>query len=145
MNLDQVSALLALIAQFDNRKADSDTAYAWHTILADVDFNHAAQAVREHFATSEDYLRPVHITARAAELRKAAWEERERAIAAGREKAGVQKPPWFDEAVAAAAAASRAARAAGYCCRDKPLLDSAEAAAVAVAQEWEMAHAGDAR
>lgn len=86
MNLAEVSQLLALIARYDNRKADDATVVAWHAVLGDLGLADCQQAVIKHINTSDAYLMPVHIRRGAEEIdrdrRRQAREAREAEIAA---------------------------------------------------------------
>jgi len=61
MNKTEVAQLLTLVSAFDSRTVGIDTVEAWHPILADVNVTEAATVVRNHFATSTNYLMPAHI------------------------------------------------------------------------------------
>ncbi len=68
MNIAETHDLLTFIAVFDNRRFDDATVLAWHPIFADVPFDDCRTAVTQHFATSSDYLLPVHIRRGADDL-----------------------------------------------------------------------------
>lgn len=70
MNKSEVAKLLTLVSTFDSRTVGIDTVEAWHTILADVDLQDAVTAVRNHFATSTDYMMPAHIVTASRRLAK---------------------------------------------------------------------------
>lgn len=82
MNRPETSDLLALIARYDNRRADDATVIAWHAVLGDLNHGDCQAAVLRHIATSDAYLMPVHIRRLADEIdrerRREAREERER-------------------------------------------------------------------
>lgn len=61
MNLAETQTLLTLAKSIDNRDFDDATVIAWQQILADVDEPDATKAVLGHFASSRDYLMPVHV------------------------------------------------------------------------------------
>lgn len=61
MNRTETSALLGLIARYDNRKADDATVLAWHAVLGDLDLADCQAAVIRHIGTDDAYLMPVHI------------------------------------------------------------------------------------
>lgn len=63
MRKAEVAKLLTLVSTFDSRTVGIDTVEAWHTILEHVDATEAATVVRNHFATTTDYLMPAHIVA----------------------------------------------------------------------------------
>jgi hypothetical protein len=48
VNLVETGTLLAFAAAFDNRKADPVVAVAWQSVLADVEYADARQAVADH-------------------------------------------------------------------------------------------------
>jgi hypothetical protein len=88
MSPEDVEMLLGRISGFDGRKLDNPAQLTgWSKVLKDVPYAYAVQAVEKHFATSRDYLMPVHIRdlaweIRQAEVRKASTETR--AAAEGR-------------------------------------------------------------
>jgi len=85
MNLEETGDLLLLAKVFDNRKFDDFTVLAWQSVLHDVEAGDAMEAARLHYATSEDYLMPVHIRDGARDLKVARQRGRElRAINAPR-------------------------------------------------------------
>ena len=49
------------MSTFDSRSVGVETVEAWWPILADVDVQEAVTVVRNHFATTTDYLMPAHI------------------------------------------------------------------------------------
>lgn len=69
MNQREVSELLAYIAVFDNRNIDKATVGAWSRLLSDCELEDAKAAVEHHFATSDRYLLPVHITTGVKDIR----------------------------------------------------------------------------
>jgi hypothetical protein len=70
MNLAETSQLLALIARYDNRKADDATVVAWHAVLGDLDVADCRAAVVAHIGTADAYLMPVHIRRGVAEIER---------------------------------------------------------------------------
>lgn len=70
MNLAETSQLLALIAKYDNRKADDATVVAWHAVLGDLDAADARAAVLAHIGNADAYLMPVHIRRGVAEIQR---------------------------------------------------------------------------
>lgn len=57
----EATILLGGIAAFDNRKPDENAAKMWAHALGGLRLEDCAQAVTQHFATSTEYLMPVHI------------------------------------------------------------------------------------
>ena len=68
MNLTQTADLLTLAAKYDNRRFDDATVVAWREILADLPYTDCRSALVSHFATSTDYLMPVHVRTGALEV-----------------------------------------------------------------------------
>jgi hypothetical protein len=83
VNLAETSRLLTFVARCDNRRVDDATVTAWQSIIGDVPFGDGMEAARRHFATSTDYLMPVHIRRLSAEID----QERRRAIRVAKELA----------------------------------------------------------
>lgn len=92
MNLVETAQLLAFVARIDNRRVDDATVAAWQAVLDYVPAGDALAAVKQHFANSDDYLKPFHICRfadeadrerrkRAREARE--WEAEQTAIARG--------------------------------------------------------------
>lgn len=79
MNRAEAGQLLALIAKVDNRQLDDTKTVLWSKVLMDVPYNAAAEAVSRHFASSDEYLMPIHVLRGAqavmAELAEAARAE----------------------------------------------------------------------
>jgi hypothetical protein len=86
MNRAETSDLLALIARYDNRRADDATVIAWHAVLGDLDLADCQAAVIQHVGTSDAYLMPVHVRRLVGEIdrerRRLAREARAAEIAA---------------------------------------------------------------
>ena len=61
MNQREVHQLLIEASAIDNRNVTDLTVKAWHPVLARFDYRDAVLAMREHFASSTDYLMPAHI------------------------------------------------------------------------------------
>ncbi|GIH69465.1 zinc finger domain-containing protein [Sphaerimonospora thailandensis] len=61
MDKHQTIDLLSAIAAIDKRKIGQTEVNTWHMILGHLDLDDALQATAHHFATSTDYLMPVHI------------------------------------------------------------------------------------
>lgn len=82
MNRTETSQLLALIARYDNRRADDATVIAWHAVLGDLDLADCQTAVIKHVGSSDAYLMPVHIRRLVDDIdRERRRAERERAEA----------------------------------------------------------------
>lgn len=77
MNRAETLKLLVLVASLDNRQIGDETVLAWHRILGHLDPTDAADAVIEHFQTSDTYLMPVHVN-RLAEQYAKTRQHRER-------------------------------------------------------------------
>jgi len=61
VNLAETHDLLTYAASVDNRRFDDATVMAWQQILAELSFADCRSATAAHFATSVEYLMPVHI------------------------------------------------------------------------------------
>lgn len=61
MTKAEVARLLTLIAAFDRRTIGETDVEAWHLILGHLDPADCAEAVREHFTASTDWLMPAHV------------------------------------------------------------------------------------
>lgn len=70
MNLEEIGALLAKAAGYDNRTIGQGNVLAWHEALGDLRLDDCLQAVTLHHRTSTEYLMPVHIRRHAAEVRR---------------------------------------------------------------------------
>ena len=68
MNHPETVKLLALMAAMDRRTIGDAEVMAWQSVLEDVEYADAAEAVRRHYRDSEDYLMPVHVRRGAAEV-----------------------------------------------------------------------------
>lgn len=53
--------LLALAAAYDRRTIGEADAVAWADVLADLDVADCAQAIREHYTISTDWIMPAHV------------------------------------------------------------------------------------
>lgn len=97
MTRDEVAALLAVAAVYDNRRPDPAVVTGWLAILGPYRFEECRDAVVAHYADSTDYLMPAHITRRV----KAARAERPDSglvldVAPPAENAR-PRPRWFAE------------------------------------------------
>ena len=61
MNKMEIARLLTAIAALDNRKVLEETVEAWYAVLHSYPYQDAAEAVRQHFEDSTEYLMPAHI------------------------------------------------------------------------------------
>lgn len=61
MNEREVHQLLVEASAIDNRTVTKFTVAAWFPIVGRYEYADAVAAMRSHFATSRDYLMPVHI------------------------------------------------------------------------------------
>lgn len=69
MNLEETGQLLAFISRCDNRRVDDATAFAWQSVIGDMPYPDCLAAARKHFATSAEYLMPVHVRRLAIAIR----------------------------------------------------------------------------
>lgn len=77
MNIEEIGAVLAKAAGFDNRTIGQANLLAWHEILGDLDLGDCLDAITAHHRESTDYLMPAHVRRIALKLR-AERRERER-------------------------------------------------------------------
>lgn len=61
MNKSQVGDLLTVIVAFDRRTIGEADIEAWHLILADLPLEDCAQAVKDHYTESRDWIMPVDV------------------------------------------------------------------------------------
>lgn len=61
MNAAEVADLLSVVAACDRRTIGQTDVMAWLGIIGDLQLDECKRAVATHFATSTDYLMPVHI------------------------------------------------------------------------------------
>lgn len=61
MNRSETATLLSVVASFNNRTVGEADVIAWHSVLDDIDFGVAEQAVRRHYKGSADWIMPVHV------------------------------------------------------------------------------------
>jgi hypothetical protein len=77
MNADEVGKLLGLMALADNRKPPEDDEGRqamiafWLSMVGDLSYTDAAQAVRDHYRESAEWIKPAHIRRRVAAMRTA--------------------------------------------------------------------------
>jgi hypothetical protein len=106
MNRAEVTDLLTLIEGFERRAFPRGATDAWLTIMADVEYPDAAQAVVEHFDTPE----PLHAAVQPGPLKRRAKviaEVRERAARRAIEPAPVRTEPNEEYRAALAALAAK--------------------------------------
>lgn len=61
MTPSQTAELLAFAAAFDRRTLGKADVLAWHTVLTDIDYEAAKQAVTAHYATETRWIMPADI------------------------------------------------------------------------------------
>lgn len=62
MNVQELTLVFARIQALDEyRQVDELVIQAWEPLMEDVDYDHAVQAVNEHYKTSDRRIMPVHI------------------------------------------------------------------------------------
>lgn len=67
----EASKILAKAAAFDNRTPSKVAPAAWAEALDGIDLDDALTAVTRHYATTDDYLKPIHILRIAEDLNRA--------------------------------------------------------------------------
>jgi len=72
MNHEEVAKILAEAALCDNRHVDDLMIVQWHRIIGHLPYDDTSQAVVDHFAQTDDYLKPIDLIRRV----KAARERR---------------------------------------------------------------------
>lgn len=74
MNRNQIIELLQIAATHDGRKPSESAIYAWTDAAyrARWQFAAAAEAIKDHYANSAEFIRPGHITERIRTTRSAA-------------------------------------------------------------------------
>lgn len=70
MNLEEVGAVLAKAAAFDNRTIGDANLLAWHEVLGDLDVRDCLAAITRHHSESTEYLMPGHVRRLAEQIRK---------------------------------------------------------------------------
>lgn len=76
MNRAETAQLLAMVQAFDRRTVGESDVLAWADVLHDIDHADAAQAVRDHYRDSHDWLMPADVRKRVKAIR----DDRLRAI-----------------------------------------------------------------
>ena len=61
LDIRETGILLAKISLVDNRSASPETIVVWQEILADVEMQDALTALMNHWRTSDQWVKPVHI------------------------------------------------------------------------------------
>ncbi|QIS17308.1 hypothetical protein [Nocardia terpenica] len=125
MNRNQTADLLSAIASLDQRTVGETDVEAWFEILGDLHYLDAIDAVKEHYKTSIDRIRPFHVRDL---VRRAANDRIERASVSVAYRD--QREATQDERLAELLGGSRSALgiSAG---RSVPASQSARAAAMA--------------
>lgn len=63
MNLAETARLLAAMAAFDRRTVGTSDVAAWQTVLADIAYADALEAVRRHYRDSTEWMMPAMVRA----------------------------------------------------------------------------------
>jgi hypothetical protein len=71
VTLDQVAALLKVLAAYDGRNVGESDLMVWGRQMADLDFQDAIEAVHQHYAETAEWAKPSHVRARAEKIRNA--------------------------------------------------------------------------
>lgn len=91
MTKAETARLLTLIAAFDRRTIGETDVEAWHLIVSDLDPEDCADAVRQHYATSRDWLMPADV--RTFAVNAARRREGQRRLAALEAEIAAENPP----------------------------------------------------
>lgn len=70
MTKAETARLLALITAFDRRTTGEADVEAWHLVVGDLNATDCAQAVRDHFARSREWLMPADVRQGVARIRR---------------------------------------------------------------------------
>lgn len=70
MNKVEAAEALAVAKLYDNRNVTADMAQAWSDLFPSDSKEDVIRAIRWHFKTSTEYLKPYHVNARLIEVRK---------------------------------------------------------------------------
>lgn len=75
MKPSEATVLLGVIARTDKRTSSEAEARAWAEAMTsrNINLDDAIAAVREHVATSTEYITPAHVIAKAKEISRARW------------------------------------------------------------------------
>jgi hypothetical protein len=82
MNRTETAALLTLMAAYDRRTLGPEDVLAWQSVLADVSFNDAKDAVVEHYRTSTQWLAPAEVISGIRKIRAQRLEHADRLVPA---------------------------------------------------------------
>lgn len=69
MNLEEIGAVLAKAAGYDNRTIGQGNMLAWHEAIGDLRLDDCLQAIALHHRSSTEYLMPVHVRRLAQDVR----------------------------------------------------------------------------
>lgn len=58
-----------MVALVENRKFTDEQIAAWQSLLADIEFTHAAEAVKRYYRNSTDMMKPAHVYRLAKEVK----------------------------------------------------------------------------
>lgn len=61
MNRADTSKLLTMAALVDNRPVTDEAVFMWHSLLEDIDYPAALDALRAYYRTSAKWLMPAHL------------------------------------------------------------------------------------
>ena len=70
MNKTEVAKLLTIASSIDNRNVNEVAIEGWYAVLHTLPFEDAANAVRQHFEDSTEYLLPAHVKAGVKRIRQ---------------------------------------------------------------------------
>ncbi len=70
MNKVEAAEALAVAKLYDNRNVTADMAQAWADLFPSDSKEDVVRAIRWHFKTSTEYLKPYHVNMRITEVRK---------------------------------------------------------------------------
>lgn len=70
MNKTETAQLLTIASMIDNRTVAPETVEAWHMVLGSKDFGHCKMAMALHFAESDEYLMPAHVSKNLPRVRR---------------------------------------------------------------------------
>lgn len=96
MNQTEISTLLAIIAQVDNRALSPADVITWHGLLGDLRFDECDEAVKAHRRESTDWVMPAHVRKRVLAKRQ---DSAMRALPSSPHTL-MPMPDWFHERVA---------------------------------------------
>lgn len=74
MTPSQTAELLTFCAAFDRRTIGKSDVLAWHTVLGNLDYEAARQAVTQHYATETRWIMPADIISKVRAKRRARLE-----------------------------------------------------------------------